>query len=143
MTYFFIDDNVVENISPKNNWEINSYFINAGSHKFKWLTNANSSHFYIDHVVFLKDAYDNIYEINNENSMTFNVYPNPANDFINIEINNNYDSNFKISIYNSLGIKVIETSNENTINIEDLPSGMYFINVMTEKFSRTEKVMKR
>jgi hypothetical protein len=143
MTYFFIDDNVVENISPKNNWEIKSYFINAGSHKFKWLRNANSSHFYIDHVVFLKDAYDNIYEINNENSMTFNVYPNPANDFINIEINNNYDSNFKISIYNSLGIKVIETSNENTINIEDLPSGMYFINVMTEKFSRTEKFMKR
>jgi hypothetical protein len=93
--------------------------------------------------VFLKDAYDNIYEINNENSMTFNVYPNPANDFINIETNNNYDSNFKISIYNSLGIKVIETSNENTINIEDLPSGMYFINVMTEKFSQTKKVMKR
>lgn len=93
--------------------------------------------------MFLKDAYDNIYEINNENSMTFNVYPNPANDFINIEINNNYDSNFNISIYNSLGIKVIETSNENTINIEDLPSGMYFINVMTENFSQTKKVMKR
>jgi hypothetical protein len=102
--------------------------------------NANSVKLYIDHIVLLKEAYDNVNETV-EASNSFNIYPNPANDFINIGINDNHNGNFNISIYNSLGIKVLETSDESTINIEDLPSGMYFINVTTENLNKTKKII--
>ena len=93
---------------------------------------------WIDDIIFPCSSFTGIEEVENEN---IKIYPNPANDFINIEINDNHNGNFNISIYNSLGIKVMETSNENTINIEDLPSGMYFINVTTENLNKTKKII--
>ncbi|HIK68165.1 MAG TPA: T9SS type A sorting domain-containing protein [Flavobacteriales bacterium] len=59
------------------------------------------------------------------------VYPNPSNDYINIEFEN-YDvlSNY-IYIINSLGSevkRVYQTGDIVRINVSDLPSGIYFIN---------------
>jgi hypothetical protein len=136
----WVDDEHIKKIYANENWERYSHFVEAGNHTFKWSANANSVKLYIDHIVLLKEAYDNVNETV-EVSNSFNIYPNPANDFINIEINDNHNGNFNISIYNSLGIKVMETSNENTINIEDLPSGMYFINVTTENLNKTKKII--
>ena len=137
----WVDDEHIKKIYANENWNRYSHFVEAGNHTFRWSANANSVKLYIDHIVLLKEAYDNVNETV-EVSNSYNIYPNPANDFINIEISDNHNDNFNISIYNSLGIKVLETSNENTINIEDLPSGMYFINVTTENFSQTKKVIK-
>ena len=56
------------------------------------------------------------------------VYPNPANDYINVIIPDN--SIQTISIIDVTGITVKEeqiTSTHVTINTADLPSGIYFI----------------
>ncbi|HEB61521.1 MAG TPA: T9SS type A sorting domain-containing protein, partial [Bacteroidetes bacterium] len=64
------------------------------------------------------------------------VYPNPARDYITLTIGFKNSENISVDIYNQLGSKVknIFTGKINTgiwqkqINIEDLESGLYFIN---------------
>jgi hypothetical protein len=72
-----------------------------------------------------------IYEnINNNNYSKITCYPNPAKNFLNIS----FDSRALItefSIYGISGIKIKELSNiteDSSINISELPAGMYFIN---------------
>ncbi len=56
------------------------------------------------------------------------VYPNPANDIINIE-----GVNISIvNIYNNVGQLVITQENANSINISSLNAGVYMINIITE-----------
>ncbi len=138
----YIDDKKVSGIVGENIWKEFKYDISQGLHKFKWefqKFNGNDAVAYIDHI-HLRECGSSIQEsaINNKIS----IHPNPANTFINIDIDENYNGDFHVTIYNSLGVKVMEMSNRNTINIESLPSGMYFINVKTEHFNQTSKFSK-
>ena len=139
---FYVDDEHIKKIYANQNWNRYSHFVEEGNHTFKWSATANSIKLYIDHIVLLKEAYDNVNETTEINN-TLKIYPNPTNDFINIEIDEEHSNDFIVSIYNSLGIKVRETWNENTISVEDLPSGIYFINVMSEDCSQTRKFLKK
>ncbi|MBK8845999.1 MAG: T9SS type A sorting domain-containing protein [Bacteroidetes bacterium] len=72
---------------------------------------------------------------NNFDDNGFNIYPNPANDFITIKINNG-DSKTTFKIYNST-MQLIKTLNfesgiENTISTADLPPGIYFIDAQSD-----------
>ena len=71
----------------------------------------------------------------NENEEThIDIYPNPANDKINIELKNETKGN--VIITNQLGQVVKEINidgKEPTIYIEDLTSGIYFINVSNQR----------
>lgn len=140
---FYVDDNYAHSIKAQKNWNRFSYFVEAGTHTFKWSTAKKSVPIYIDHIVLLEQAYENVNEISNDVLNTFYIYPNPATDIINIDIDKVLNGGIDISIYNSLGIKVRETRNENTISVEDLPSGMYFINVMSKDFNQTKKFLKK
>ena len=56
----------------------------------------------------------------------FSIYPNPTTDIVNITS----DSNAELAIFNATGkeVKRIRTNEGSTsINISDLPNGMYFI----------------
>lgn len=72
----------------------------------------------------------------NDNSLSsINVYPNPSNDFINLNLNFAYSANAKISISDVLGntINSFEISDVNSIqkevNIQSLVPGIYLINI--------------
>lgn len=81
--------------------------------------------------------------VSNE-SKDFNVYPNPANDFITIQFPYSIE-NASISVYNSLGQNVIENklSNENSkISLEELESGVYIYKIEANNFSKTGKISK-
>lgn len=72
----------------------------------------------------------------NENTgkTSVNIYPNPAKDCLNIELNNEIKG--KVTIVNQLGQVVKEMNidgKEIAINVEDLTSGVYFINVSNQK----------
>jgi photosystem II stability/assembly factor-like uncharacterized protein len=57
------------------------------------------------------------------------VYPNPVNHFLTIQVNENILGQ-KISIKNSVGMKMLELvlhESINEIDVRDLPSGVYFI----------------
>ncbi len=67
--------------------------------------------------------------LNNENLI---LYPNPAQDQINLSFENNNKDVKKVSIYNSLGELIREQElifkNKNAvINTKDLPNGVYFL----------------
>ena len=73
----------------------------------------------------------------------FSIYPNPANEKLNIDFSSTIDlENTTIYVTNMLGKKVIELNNFNTnsIDISSLDNGIYFLNTnlngkkITEKF---------
>ncbi len=73
-------------------------------------------------------------------SIQTKVYPNPANDFVRIESENNILS---VTVYNALGQKVSFVSvNDNvySMNTQALKNGLYIIRVETEVGTAVEKV---
>jgi endonuclease I len=74
------------------------------------------------------------------NEVTF--YPNPANDELNISVNN-YSGELDIQVYNIIGSLVYsEKSNINNnhkISLSEIESGIYFIKITYGGFSNTQK----
>jgi|GEM_PF-194895 len=74
------------------------------------------------------------------------IYPNPASDRIYIKSNEIAKIN-RIEMLNTIGktVRVIEnpvsTSNEVTLKVADLPSGIYFVRVLSEGNSQTMRVL--
>jgi hypothetical protein len=84
--------------------------------------------------------------ISENNNTFFNVYPNPANNILNIEFDSQFEKeNAKISISNMLGKEVIAinniTSNKTSIDVSSLVNGIYFVNTNVEGNVSTEKIV--
>ena len=81
--------------------------------------------------------------------ISFDVFPNPVKDIATIKINSVKTFNSKVVIYNALGLTVYEKDlsinegkNKIDINVETLPSGIYFANIRTETNSiLTKKII--
>jgi hypothetical protein len=73
------------------------------------------------------------------------IYPNPTNRLLNISFNS-IPQNTKIELYNSIGALVLSetTANKNnTINVSELSSGIYFLKVLEgNKVVAVKKVVK-
>ena len=74
------------------------------------------------------------------------VYPNPATDVLNIEVNASKTSAMSINVFNIMGQKVAEENvnvnagiNTRSINTSDLNSGIYFVTVKADGFEDTMK----
>ena len=64
---------------------------------------------------------------------TLQLYPNPVTNELNIQLDNT-TSNYKVTIYNTLGSVVFESNNQlsntnNSINVGELNSGIYFVKI--------------
>lgn len=81
----------------------------------------------------------------NTNSLSFAVYPNPAKNTININWAKYTQDEAQVVITDISGKKVYNanvTMNANAnINISNLQSGLYFINIATESGSNTQKLV--
>ncbi|MBW3519119.1 M4 family metallopeptidase [Flavobacterium sp. NKUCC04_CG] len=80
----------------------------------------------------------------NEITSSLKVYPNPANNgtvFINAEL----DGNATVELYDLLGKRVIKTTEinkgENTINVQALANGVYFLKFDVNGKTHSEKLM--
>ncbi len=65
------------------------------------------------------------------------IFPNPANDKLHIEISDG-NENFEVMLFNTIG-QILLKSNSNTLNINNLENGIYFLQI--EKQGR--RVMKK
>lgn len=77
---------------------------------------------------------------------TFDIYPNPANDFIRIQANGLSQGNLNIEIYDiysKLMIKSTVTSQDGTahVDLNNLSSGCYIINIASNNFVTTKKIL--
>ncbi len=77
-----------------------------------------------------------IKEIPNEPIIT--LYPNPTNG--NVNINSREDIN--VVVYNSVGDSVLKTKSS-TLDLKDLPHGIYFVTINTNRSSKTIKLIKQ
>lgn len=82
-------------------------------------------------------------------NQTINLFPNPANDVVNIHFNTESFVNSTISIYNSIGALVktettIFNSGNNTISldVQNLKSGLYFVEIVADTKKQTIKLIK-
>jgi hypothetical protein len=88
---------------------------------------------------------ENIENANQE----FSIYPNPTNNELNINLNNNKTEIGEILIYNVQGILVAQENiqlkpvqNKFIINTKNLSAGVYFVNVNSSNVFKMQKVIK-
>jgi len=83
-----------------------------------------------------------ILQDNKENSLElFKIYPNPAEDFINIQTN---DEIISASVYNNSGQRIINLNkNIRQIDISQIPTGTYILELKTKNGTRTESFIKK
>ena len=80
-------------------------------------------------------------EIEFEPATEMSIYPNPTNGMLNITSNEEIDS---VEIFNSVGTAVISSTvagNSSSIDMSNLPNGMYFVRVYTANGIETVKVV--
>lgn len=90
----------------------------------------------------IRRIYPNPTSVNNINTTSLTVYPNPAKNTIAIE---GLEVNSKVSIYNTLGALInygIASQNKMQFDIANLPSGNYYISVASAKEKRTIQFVK-
>ena len=87
--------------------------------------------------VLVEMDYTGVAENQNAN---INVYPNPANDVLTINVNSN---NFKYQLINSLGqvVRSGNASNKAVIKVGDLNKGIYFLNINAGNQVSVQKVV--
>ncbi len=72
------------------------------------------------------------------------LYPNPAKNVLNIELDNLLNDNKTVTIANILGEVVLsETSSGNkfSINTSNLISGVYFVTISNKGIQSTQKII--
>ena len=91
------------------------------------------------YTIYWSDCINKDYQGLDENDIAdLDVYPNPAQDFIRVETMCT-SSLQRIDIYDITG-KLIVSSTDTEINVSKLKSGMYFVNILTDKGVVTKKV---
>jgi len=88
---------------------------------------------------------DQLGVVSNNFGNDVSLYPNPAKSNLTLEFKYKYIKEFEIIIYNSLGSVISsEISHDNimTINIGNLPSGLYFVNIFYENNIIAKKFIK-
>ena len=74
-------------------------------------------------------------------SEKFLVYPNPTSSILNLKVDNQQIQ--EVKIYNLTGKEVFKTSEIENINISQLSSGIYFIQIKTDTNTFTKKILKQ
>ena len=76
-----------------------------------------------------------------ENTVTFSIYPNPASDRVFIATEANVE---EVTVYTITGVAIYsEVDSDNTINVSDFASGVYFIKVRTDNGEAVQRFIKK
>lgn len=92
-----------------------------------------------ENISFLKLDDDGLIDIQgiSENANKINIYPIPAHEFINIDIESNFGSNYSINLFNQNGAlvqsKYLYGGGSITFSRNALPSGVYIIHIKDQK----------
>ena len=78
----------------------------------------------------------------NDNVLKFNLYPNPAETTIKINIGDLNLNRFEVTIYSIVGEIIIQKNDSIEIDISSLSSGVYILNITSNGFSSQRKFVK-
>ncbi len=106
--------------------------------------NTNKEGWIIDEIEYGTVSVIGINNIREEN-YNFNIYPNPVENKFCITFIETGSINNELKIYNVFGDLVYQSLIQNSkseINISDLPNGMYFVKLISDKQILTKKIIK-
>ncbi|MCG2611582.1 T9SS type A sorting domain-containing protein [Flavobacterium sp. SM15] len=111
-------------------------------------TNAASTDAMFDSLVTTAVATEALLGVNQLatiNSKKFNIFPNPANNFVTVSNDDNVAIN-KVTLtdINGRTVKTVDANgvSQTQINISELNAGVYFLNIDTNEGSATKKIIK-
>lgn len=87
-------------------------------------------------VYMVKSSFLNVEDFQNNQVQ---IYPNPTTDFINIKTN---DPITTAELYNLHGQKVNASFSNNTVDVQNIASGIYFLKLKTSKGEISKKIIK-
>ena len=108
--------------------------INGSNQSFTWIEDKNTTD-----LTYLKNIKTNAYNHVADNFKNISIYPNPANEKVEVQSDETIES---ISVTSINGSVLIENQNQKEVDLSNLPSGMYFFNIVTENTRKTIKVIK-
>lgn len=123
------------------------YFVSDFRYKFVFEANGGNN-IYLDNINIFPESM--LGEVDLELPLVMNVYPNPSNNMVNIELYAISNQNYEIQLFDPLGKSVArihsgELSNGKNIlqyDMTHLPSGFYVIKVESEGQVETIKLLK-
>lgn len=143
--HFYIDGTELGSWSGNKNWERFAFPVTTGMHTFQWsyikdvYATENLDATWIDYVKFPPtDAWSSINSIKNPLLNGISLWPNPAVNEVNIEIELSKDANIYTSIYNQIGQLTIQPINQGKhikgksnikLNTSKLSSGVYIVKI--------------
>jgi hypothetical protein len=96
----------------------------------------------------LNVAVQNCTGINDLNGVSMKLYPNPGNGQFNLQLNSSQPDVISIKVYDAIGILVysrlnVETTSQfnTSLNLQDLPVGMYYVEVNGTQINKVNRVM--
>ena len=134
--FFVNDENVIPTGTPYTN-QAGEYPTSLGGILFSSASSNNSM--FLDYFCYVDSGGGCTLDIEDHTTTTFNLFPNPSKEFLNIQSN---DIVKNVKIYNIIGNEVINVSETNSINILALSKGMYFVVVETDKGIGVQKLIK-
>ena len=142
--HFYIDDTEKGNWSGEVAWSHILYPITAGTHTLKWeytkdvSLSSGDDCAWIDNVVF--PALTVITDVKEEVVRNTAIYPNPSQGNFTIDLG---EETSTVTIFNSVGQVVYQESGlsgTKTMNL-GLTSGIYFVNIRSDKANSTQKLI--
>ncbi len=124
----------VDNPTQSRNWQKQQEVANI-----PYETNITYTFDWDDHVVFSEDC--SALSIQDITNNTFEVYPNPANNFITIDstLGGNYNL---VSIFGKRVAEGALRQGDNTIDLSNFKTGIYLLNIHSNNNSKTLKIVK-
>lgn len=107
-------------------------------------------HYYLNNVTFDQSEFNLAIGINEqvESFGSVSVYPNPANEQVNLNINMAQSNSVNITMFNTIGQAVLvenrdlaSGNNLVQLNTSSLPAGVYFVNVTAAGSTSTSKIV--
>ena len=144
--HFYIDNTEKSNWSGEVSWNQASYTLAIGRHTLKWeytkdsSVSSGSDCAWIDNVIF--PAATIITEVGVETIQNVAIFPNPNNGTFGIILP---DEDCEVTVFNSLGQAMYrqdKASGLTTLNLTDLPNGLYFVSIKSANLSTTQKFIK-
>ncbi len=123
------------------------FFVNNFRFKIEFVSDGGNN-IYLDNINIFPESELNTKELNISNKLS--VYPNPTTNNATISYYSTNNTEASIVVYNMIGEKVqtvyngsiVQGENLFTVNMSDLPKGVYFVNIKDAKGTKTVKLIK-
>ena len=151
---FYVDNTKLSEWCGEKGWARVSFPVSTGMHTFKWAYEKDGSESrgedasYLDLISFPPFRGMGINEATPNANLSLNVYPNPFNDKLIVDVFTDKNTNGIIALYNAVGEQVLSERNSGfiglkhyEINTSGLPAGFYFCKLQTTNGSVTKKIV--